>query len=633
VKSWASLRSWTVKASGTSIVGVLALLASSSLIAAEQQPKKVLVFFSEDINRPALRLINEAMRKTLKSPTHYPMDIASEYLDNVRNPVNDYELELVNLLRKKYAGVRFDVIFLVGTRLGLSILLKNQLQIFRDSPIVFLTLSATEVAGTELGSNVTGVWFDRYLKPTLKLALDLHPGTQRVVVIAGTGSVDEFWMAKARAEFREYEEQIAFTYLSGLTPTELAASVASLREHTIVFQVSVTRDRGGNTYYDTESLLRFASTSSAPIYGTLDTQLGAGIVGGQISSFEALGREGAEVGLRILSGEEPKNLAPHGIPSVAMFDWRELRRWGISETRLPPGSVVRFRVPSFWDLYQWRVISVIGFITFQSMLIFVLLIQRSRRKRVEGHLQQTQSELAHIGRVLITGELAATIAHEVNQPLTAMVANANAARRMLGAGDENLGEAREAIEDIVKDAHRASAVVARIRALLKKGSNRREPLAINTAIEEVVGIVSGDLMKQRVSLRIVLADELPSVEADRVEIQQVLLNLLMNAVEAMGRVEDPRRNHDLTLRSSRDQAGDVLVEVKDSGTGISAENLERIFEPFYTTRPEGMGMGLSICRTIVEAHGGRLWAESNDDQGATLRLVLPALTARTQWLS
>jgi PAS domain S-box-containing protein len=245
----------------------------------------------------------------------------------------------------------------------------------------------------------------------------------------------------------------------------------------------------------------------------------------------------------------------------------------------------------------------------------------TERKRAEEALQQTQSQLAHVGRVLITGELAATIAHEVNQPLTAMVANANAVRRMLGHEEKNLDEAREAIDDIVKDAHRASDVVGHIRALLNKGSHRTEPLAINEVIEAVIAIVHHELAGKRVSLTIDLTTNLPRVEADRVEVQQVMLNLIMNAVEAMGGVEGADRK--LCIKTTRDDSGGVLVEVIDSGVGIAAEDLDHIFDAFYTTRLEGMGMGLSICRTIIEAHGGRLWAESSEDRGATFRFTLP----------
>ena len=242
------------------------------------------------------------------------------------------------------------------------------------------------------------------------------------------------------------------------------------------------------------------------------------------------------------------------------------------------------------------------------------------REQAEESLQQTQSELAHVARVMVTGELAATIAHEVNQPLTAVVANANATRRLLANGNANLAEAREAIDDIIKDAHRASEVVGRIRSLVKKEPRRSEPLAINEVIAEVVAIVRNELVAKKVSLRMEMADGLPKVEADRVEIQQVMINLMMNAVEAMRNVQD--RSRTLLIRTAGDASEGALVEVQDSGRGIAPEDLDRIFDAFYTTRPEGMGLGLSICRTIIEAQGGRLWAESSRDKGSTFRFTL-----------
>src|SRR6185369_16516253 len=220
----------------------------------------------------------------------------------------------------------------------------------------------------------------------------------------------------------------------------------------------------------------------------------------------------------------------------------------------------------------WLIISLISLVVFQTTLIVALWIQLVRRKRVEGALLQTQWELAHVARLTITGELAATIAHEVNQPLTAMVANANATRRILGNGNANLDEAREAIDDIIKDAHRASEVVGRIRALLKKEPHRTEPLAINEVIEEVVALARNDLIGKRVSLKMDMANGLPKVEADRVQIQQVMLNLILNAVEAMRSIEDGGRN--LLIRTTRDTGTRVLVEVEDCGVGIISEDLE-----------------------------------------------------------
>jgi PAS domain S-box-containing protein len=241
-------------------------------------------------------------------------------------------------------------------------------------------------------------------------------------------------------------------------------------------------------------------------------------------------------------------------------------------------------------------------------------------KRAEEALQNTQTELAHVSRAIAMGELTASIAHEVNQPLAAVVTNANASLRWLAGRTPNLDEAREAVSRIIRDANRASEVIARIRALSRKTGTQKERLDVNESIHEVVTLIQGELRRNRVGLRTELADDLPPVLGDRVQLQQVMLNLIMNGIEAMAVVED--RLRELTIRTQRSEVDQVRVSVQDSGIGLDRQSLERIFQAFYTTKPGGMGIGLSISRSIVENHGGQLWAVPNDGPGTTFQFTL-----------
>lgn len=251
-----------------------------------------------------------------------------------------------------------------------------------------------------------------------------------------------------------------------------------------------------------------------------------------------------------------------------------------------------------------------------------LLNQIAERRRTEEALQMTRTELARAGRITTIGELTASIAHEINQPLAAVAANADACVAWLSHQSPNLVEARAAAERMIQGATRASEVVGRIRSLINKATPERKRVQINEIIEEAVALADGEALRDSVSLMIELTSNLPVVLGDRIQLQQVILNLMMNGIEAMTGVTDrPRR---LLIRSRRQDANQVRVSIQDCGTGMNAEVMARLFEPFFTTRPKGTGMGLPISRSIIEAHGGRLWAESTVSQGSTFQFTLPS---------
>jgi C4-dicarboxylate-specific signal transduction histidine kinase len=248
-----------------------------------------------------------------------------------------------------------------------------------------------------------------------------------------------------------------------------------------------------------------------------------------------------------------------------------------------------------------------------------------KRRQAEEALQKAHAELAHVMRLTTAGETAASIAHEVNQPLGAIVNNGNVCVRLLAAAPGDLDEVRDALSDIISDANRASGIIARIRTLTKRSAAERDSLQPEEVIAAVLKFAHRELVERRITLHTELSDDLPQVVGDRVELQQVLLNLVMNGIEAMSNVEDKRRN--MTIKGQRDKLNDgpaVVITVQDLGVGVVPENMDRLFDAFYTTKPEGMGMGLRISRSIVEAYGGRLRAAPNAGPGMTFSCALPA---------
>ncbi|HXO70646.1 MAG TPA: ATP-binding protein, partial [Bradyrhizobium sp.] len=252
--------------------------------------------------------------------------------------------------------------------------------------------------------------------------------------------------------------------------------------------------------------------------------------------------------------------------------------------------------------------------------VTALRTAEAEARKNEQRYREAQLELAHANRVATMGQLTASITHEVNQPLTAAVTYALAARRWLSAEPPNFHEVDDALALIVKEGNRAGEVVGRIRALIKKAPARKDAVAIDDAILEVIALTRTEVANNGVSVRTQLAEGLPPVQGDRVQLQQVLLNLILNAIEAMRDVDEKERE---LLISARDEPGGVSVEVRDSGPGFAPAALERVFEAFYTTKPGGLGLGLSICRSIIEAHNGRLWASPNVPRGAIFGFIAP----------
>jgi signal transduction histidine kinase len=244
---------------------------------------------------------------------------------------------------------------------------------------------------------------------------------------------------------------------------------------------------------------------------------------------------------------------------------------------------------------------------------------RVRADDAERALQDARMELAHVTRVINLGELTASIAHEINQPLSAVIMNAGTALRWLNAEPPNLSEVRQVLAAIIRDGRRASDVIGRIRALAKKDPVLMDTFDVNDAIREVIALTNGEINRNRVTLNVKLSDEMPAILGDKVQLQQVILNLILNAIEAMCDGE----SRELVIETRQDDERKVRVLVRDSGAGLDPATVDRVFAPFFSTKPGGMGIGLSICRSIIEAHHGRIWARANDQRGATFEFALP----------
>jgi len=338
-------------------------------------------------------------------------------------------------------------------------------------------------------------------------------------------------------------------------------------------------------------------------------------------SSEEVGRRMAEATVRILNGEKPGDLKmPPVVPGGAQYDWRELQRWKISEDRLPAGSTVRFRAPTAWERYSWQIALVTAVILLQAGLIAALLREHRRRQFAEVQSRQRMAELAHVNRFSTAGELTASIAHEINQPLGSILTNAETAQAILKSPSPDIAELNEIVVDILRDDRRASEVIRRMRSLLTKAPFELKSLDLNDVAREAVEFLSTLAVGRKVELVSVITPDALPILGDRIQLQQVILNLVVNAIDAMA--DMPSENRIISIRTSRIEDFAEL-SVSDRGPGIPGDKLKEVFEPFFTCKAEGMGMGLSIARTIIEAHHGLISARNQVHGGASFRIRLP----------
>ena len=612
---------------------VLALVLVAALCGGAHARRNVLLVFDEDNDLPGLAVINRSVREALRSGLNDDVEFFSESLNlsQFRNP--GHQDALREHFRRKYRDTRLELVVAV-LEPSLEFLLGQGGALFANVPIVFCGTDASGLKDMPRG-NVTGVVLERDFAPTLDIALRLQPDTRNVFVVGGASQFDAGLQDIARRNLKPFESRVQVNWLTALPMDALLKQLAELPPHSVIYYLTVFADGAGQSFVAHEVLRRVVSVANAPVYVAVDQFVGLGAVGGNVYSLATHGQQAAQIGLRILRGERAS-----AIPVVALsaqsnlFDARQLQRWGLDERRLPAGSAVEFRTPSLWSAYGGYIVAGVTLFLLQSALVVALLINRAQRRRAElagrnserrrvraeDEARRQRDELAHAQRLATLGELTGSFAHELNQPLTAIAANAQAARKLLAANRAD-PEVEEALEDVAKEASRAGDIIHGLRALFRKEAGVRTRLDVNDLIRDVLRLLGPDLRARDISVQTLPGRALPAILGDGTQLRQVLINLLVNAQEAIALAGDGPR--EVRIETDFADAGYVEIAIRDSGTGVEEAELGRMFERFVSSKPQGLGMGLAISRSIVEAHGGFVWATRNDGRGLTVHLRLP----------
>jgi PAS domain S-box-containing protein len=736
-------------------LALLLLLCSAGLASSPKELKSVLILYSEEKGHPAHDLTDQGIRAAFRSNRFFEVKIYTEYLDMSRFSSPGHAALMADYLRRKYSGTRIDTVIAVYPS-AVEFLLANGHAPFNGVPIIASVISRSYaerleqlparrfITGYIVGENVTGLLDD---------ALRIRPGTKTVALVGGVAPIDEYIAQLSREALKRYSGRLDVIDLTMLPMPETLDRVGSLPKDTIVLYADIAKDGAGQPFVGREALSLIARAANAPVFGPYDSWMGFGIVGGPLSSFEGAGKASADLALRVMAGESPGDIpfASQGAYEH-VYDWRELKRWGIPETSLSQGSTLLYKELTLWESHRWYIVGILAFCLVESFLVVVLVLSLRRRRKTlndlvesetryrtvanytydweywsapdgrllyvspsceritgythlqfienpsllreiivpedravwdqheqeegadlklqavqfrirardgkvcwidhycqqvmdHGHFQgirssnrdvterkmaekearKHQNELAHVTRVASMGELTSSLAHELNQPLTAILNYSNAAQRFLAGDEPDLSKARDALAGIARDDKRASEVIRKIRDLLKKEEPHYTLVDVNGVIKETLALIRRESILKESFLVVDLFPGRAEVIGDKIQLQQVILNLIMNAIAAMSDVEPGSRK--VVIKTEKLEDKDVKASVSDSGTGIDEEHKEHIFEPFFTTRQTGLGMGLAISQRIINALGGSIWAENNSHRGATVCFTVPMVSA------
>lgn len=721
---------------------LLALEPVSTPARAEAVPH-VLMLHAYNYTFPATTIVSEVARKRLLEQVP-KMEIEADFLDLARRSDPDLAAQTATYLKEKYRGIKFDAVIVIGVG-AVPFVIAHRDAFAPGAPIIFVGGSPADLPGLQLPPDVRGVVTGFKPERTLDLARRLQPDARRVVVIGGSSKLDRHWQDTAREAFAKEQKKPETTYWFDLTYEDMLAKVSRLPHDTIVILLSAYADANGRPLIPRDTAVAVAKASSAPVYGVFETFIGTGIVGGHMETFASLGEATGNLALEVIGGKAVEPAVRVNTGQTYRVDARAMRQWNLSESRLPPGTVVLFKPYSVWELHSVAISLVALVVGLQSLLVSALLFQRRRRHEAEKSLSDSEArmtfaassanvglwqfnrktadvwstehcramlglspgteltresflaavhpddrdslivamrnadasqfidarvvlpdrqirwfrirsvpianaegtmgqlagiivditrekaaeadaalqrqQVTHLMRVSMLGELSGAIAHEVNQPLTAIMSNAQAALHLLKQRSPDLSEVTEALKDIVSEGHRAGQVIQRLRMLMRKGESQFQPIDIHELVRSSVNLLHSELIARGVRLHTNLATGLPAVSGDLVQLQQVLINLIVNASDAMANTAPLHRI--VNISTATLPSGGVEIRVKDNGAGLRPGDRGKLFEAFYTTKPHGLGLGLSICATIIQAHRGELALANDKMGGAVAILTLP----------
>jgi signal transduction histidine kinase len=542
----------------------------------------------------------------------------NESLDLSRFSGQGYEETLKRYLKEKYQDKQIGAIVSIGA-VTTGLILKWRDELWPGIPVVFAMLDEMDVAQLKPPSDVTGIIVKLPLANAIKVARIAVPDLDTIVLIGDDWHklvVYRNW----EAELPTAAGGLRVIQIVGKKMTEIREQVTGLPARSAIIYSAVFGDGEGTFYPPFVALGMIAEKANRPIVVAAETFLAPGGIGGYVLVPAVIGEDTGRLALRILDGEPPSAMPPISGGVRPIFNARQMERWKVSDSSLPEGSEIRFREPSFIERYRWQSTAIASALLLQAALILFLLHERHLRRDAEVESLQRMSELAHANRHATAGELSSSLAHELNQPLGSILTNAETAELILKSDKPDMDELRDILADIKRDDQRAGEVIRRLRSYLKRTPFQTSELDLNEIMGEAFKFLSVQAHARNVALYLQTTPGPLRIMGDPVQLQQVVLNLVVNSMDAMAVMPYGRT---VIGRTELNGGATVEISISDSGPGIPPDKLGQVFDPFFTTKDQGMGIGLSIARTIILAHKGNIWAENQGAGGASFHVTLP----------
>ncbi len=590
------------------------------------ETKNILILFSLIPTTPAYRTILDGIRQKLTEEYGDDYRLHQEYLETDRSTDESYQKERFNLYNEKYRNLNIDLLIVVGINI-IPTIKKYASGYLLELPTVSLDYDFSNYGihtDIRLNSKTASIGLKLNVGKSIATALDLFPDTETVYFICGSSIYDKLFMDISKKAAEKIIKDREVIFITDIIMDDLLQKVKLLPEKSIIFIPNFIRDSKMIPYFNPEAIRLVSRESNRPVFNYNDTGFGDGSVGGYVISFEKVGPLTGQVAVKILNGADPNSIKIDEKDYYTyQFDWRELKKWNIVTSKaIPEGGIIKFEQVNFLNKNKWLIGAALLFMVLQSLLIANLIRLNRNQKIITNKLIESEGkyrEFLHVDRSLRLGQLTASLSHELNQPFAAILSTAQAGINFINSNEATPELLKELFQRIAENDKRGASILSSIRGMMKLETRQKEKIDLNKLIEEIAAVFNGEATKLNIKLEVELADKPAYVFADGVQIQQVLLNFILNASQAMEKVKTSNKKITISNTISNDE---VIVAVLDSGKGIDELEAEKLFKPFITSKKEGTGIGLVICRSIIEDHNGKIWAENMPDGGAKFSFSL-----------